>query len=781
LVVATFLHPAVACVQRAYTTVVEAEAHRVRVAAALANPLRAPAAAGGRFPGTDPERPVPMRTSTVLVVLLSVLGCATEPAGDGQAEPEALSACPGSNVVVDPPELQWTFHDGPEPHHSAVLEYGEATFDIGGETLTTRAYRQAGGAYSIPGPTMTMVPGNTYVVRFRNRLPYQPASGAENVLKDPNVTNLHTHGLHISPLSPSDDVARFFEGTRGGDFVYDIPADHMGGTYWYHAHHHGSTFLQVSSGALGMIVIDDGGDGIPPAVEAMAVRQLVVAYLDPSVAGAGGDTLIAGTLDPTWTVNGLAGGSLCSPAGEWQRWRVLLADSRAVDRTLSVGAGCEVALLARDGVWRTSAPKALPTRSLDVTGASRADLAVRCTTDSSISVEGTPVASIMVGGAGNTAVGPYSGGSTGGTWSASRPSYLRDLRGVSSVNTENIQMGARTINGAHFDMDVPTFTLPANQVQDWSLSGTSGHPFHLHVYHVQAQDCSGSYENGEYYDTMSDPCSVRFDLNTTTSRVYDGATMMHCHVLEHEDRGAMGWIDVQGGLAPPDFPIDEGLAAPYAESYAQGSPEWCVSDGDCGDGDVCNGVETCVGEECLADDPLDCDDGNACTIDSCDAALGCVHTPTCPITLATETFESGTWSGGKLWYDPAWTVTGDATLLTGEEPHAGAWHAKLRRGTGKIQRRFRRKTATVVHLKFWAKVSSFEEADLAEVKVSTAGGTLVTVKTFTAADSDDQYHYYDLDISSLAVTPQVRVVFDANMNAAGDSWYIDAIRVDGLR
>ena len=719
--------------------------------------------------------------SAIPAVVIVLAGCAPDLEVDGQAEAEPLSACPGSNIVVDPPGLQWTFHDGPEPYYSAVLEYGEASFDIGGESLTTRAYRQVGGEYSIPGPTMTMVPGNKYVIRFRNRLPYQPASGEENVLKDPNVSNLHTHGLHISPRSPSDDVARFFEGGRGGDFVYDIPDDHMGGTYWYHAHHHGSTFLQVSSGAFGMIVIDDGGDGIPPGVDAMTERQLVVAYLDPSVAGKGGDTLITGTLAPTWTVNGLAQGSLCSPAGEWQHWRVLLADSRAVDRTLSIGAGCEVALLARDGVWRTTAPRLLATRSIALTGASRADLAVRCSADSSVAVDGTAVASILVGGAGTAAVGPYSGGSTGGTWSASRPSYLRDLRGATGVNTEAVQMGARTINGSHFDMDVPTFTLSANQVQDWSLSGNSGHPFHLHVYHVQAQDCSGSYENGEYYDTMSDPCSVRFDLDAATSSVYDGPTLMHCHVLEHEDRGAMGWIDVLGGLPPPDFPVDDSLVAPYSESYAQGSPEWCVADGDCGDADVCNGVETCVGEECAAGAPLDCDDGKACTVDSCDAALGCVHTPTCPITLATDDFESGTWSGGTLWYDPSWTVTGDALLLAGEGPHAGAWHTRLRRATGKLQRRFRRKTAGVVHLKFWARVSSFEDADLAEVKVSTTGGVLVTVKTFTTADSDGQYHYHDLDISSLAVTPLVKVVLDAGMNSAGDVWYIDDIRVDGLR
>jgi FtsP/CotA-like multicopper oxidase with cupredoxin domain len=417
----------------------------------------------------------------------------------------------------------------PEAYYSGVLEYGQATFTIGGETLTTRAYRQEGGAYSIPGPTLTMVPGNKYVLRFRNLLPYQAASPEHNVFKDPNVTNLHTHGVHISGESPGDDVTRFVEGGYGADYVYDIPAEHMGGTYWYHAHHHGSTFLQVSSGAFGQIIIDDSNDGVPANVDAMAERQLLVAYLDPSVAGTGGDTLISGSLGATWTVNGLVQGNLCTTQNEWQHWRVLLADRVATEKTLGVGVNCEVALLARDGVWRTSAPSILGNRSLSLTGASRADLAVRCTNDSVITINGNPIANIL-SGAGNTVVGPWSNGASGTTWSAIRPDYLRDLRGASGVHNETIRMGARTVNGSKFDLDVPNLTLPATQVQNWSVTGNNAHPFHLHVYHMQAQaDCGGAFEPGEYYDTLSQSCGqVRPERGDR-----QGLRGPHHHALPH--------------------------------------------------------------------------------------------------------------------------------------------------------------------------------------------------------------------------------------------------------
>lgn len=58
----------------------------------------------------------------------------------------------------------------------------------------------------------------------------------------------------------------------------------------------------------------------------------------------------------------------------------------------------------------------------------------------------------------------------------------------------------------------------------------------------------------------------------------------------------------------------------------------------CGDGNACNGTERCdpttpgalPGTGCQpvrADDQIDCDDRNTCTIDSCDGRIGCVHSP----------------------------------------------------------------------------------------------------------------------------------------------------------
>jgi MYXO-CTERM domain-containing protein len=49
----------------------------------------------------------------------------------------------------------------------------------------------------------------------------------------------------------------------------------------------------------------------------------------------------------------------------------------------------------------------------------------------------------------------------------------------------------------------------------------------------------------------------------------------------------------------------------------------------CADATVCNGAEVCdAAGACAAGTPLDCDDTNVCTADSCDATSGCANTPT---------------------------------------------------------------------------------------------------------------------------------------------------------
>ena len=57
----------------------------------------------------------------------------------------------------------------------------------------------------------------------------------------------------------------------------------------------------------------------------------------------------------------------------------------------------------------------------------------------------------------------------------------------------------------------------------------------------------------------------------------------------------------------------------------------CDDDGDCADGNICNGAESCVAGLCIDGMVLDCDDGVTCTTDTCDALLGCENVGNCPV------------------------------------------------------------------------------------------------------------------------------------------------------
>ncbi len=83
----------------------------------------------------------------------------------------------------------------------------------------------------------------------------------------------------------------------------------------------------------------------------------------------------------------------------------------------------------------------------------------------------------------------------------------------------------------------------------------------------------------------------------------------------------------QDGLTDADCVVAGGTYQGNGSVCAKTFCRECALDIDCDDGDPCNGLETCVGGICQPGIPLDCDDANACTADSCDPLVGCINTP----------------------------------------------------------------------------------------------------------------------------------------------------------
>ncbi|MEB3226177.1 MAG: multicopper oxidase domain-containing protein, partial [Synechococcus sp.] len=146
----------------------------------------------------------------------------------------------------------------------------------------------------IPGPRIEVRPGDRLTIHFRNRLD-QP-------------TNLHFHGLHLSPGDNQDNVFLHIEPGETFQYELEIHPQQRAGTYWYHPHHHGFVAEQVFRGLAGLIIVRGDLDELP---EIRAAQEEFFVLQDfrrdrPSQGMMGAHmNLMAGREGDLITVNGL--------------------------------------------------------------------------------------------------------------------------------------------------------------------------------------------------------------------------------------------------------------------------------------------------------------------------------------------------------------------------------------------------------------------------------------------------------------------------------------------
>ncbi|MEO7589122.1 MAG: multicopper oxidase domain-containing protein, partial [Arachnia sp.] len=109
---------------------------------------------------------------------------------------------------------------------------------------------------SVPGPTWILRPGDRLEVRLVNNLD--------------EPTNLHTHGLAVSPEDNGDNPFITIGAGESFDYLFELPKDHPTGVFWYHPHHHGSVADQVFGGLYGAIVVE-GDDAVSVSLERVLV------------------------------------------------------------------------------------------------------------------------------------------------------------------------------------------------------------------------------------------------------------------------------------------------------------------------------------------------------------------------------------------------------------------------------------------------------------------------------------------------------------------------------
>lgn len=155
---------------------------------------------------------------------------------------------------------------------AATIQVRRARNYIGSDLAELRSYDN-----KLFGPTLRVRPGDILDLRIENHLPVvrHDAHGAA-AHHDYNATNIHTHGLHVSPLSPADnvlltilpfgssaDAAGPLTVIGSYDYKFEIPRKHLPGTHWYHSHLHGSTAIQLASGMAGALIVLGDIDEVP--------------------------------------------------------------------------------------------------------------------------------------------------------------------------------------------------------------------------------------------------------------------------------------------------------------------------------------------------------------------------------------------------------------------------------------------------------------------------------------------------------------------------------------
>ena len=426
------------------------------------------------------------------------------------------------------------------------LSASQSPVKIGDTTVNALTYNG-----SLPGPTLWVGPGDTVTVSLANRL------------NDP--TNLHTHGLHVSPGGSGDNVFRRIDSGTTAEYRYEIPKDHPPGVFWYHPHHHGLAAQQVFGGLYGAIIVDDFTP-IPATIE----RVMIISDLSfdgfGNIAATSQMDRMRGREGSTVLVNGQLDATMTAHPGDRERWRIVNAcTSRYLDLRLD---GQSLQLLGNDS-GRFGMPR--PVNALALAPGNRADVLVTMVAGTSV-LQALPVdrgspAGMMGGTSQSSETIRLATLRVSGTAASPLPSppisTPRDLRSheIARKRTLILAMGGAgmggdgmgsgmmrfTIDGRGFDAARVDQSVAAGAIEEWTIVNTSpmDHPFHLHVWPMQVIEIGGhSVETPTWQDVVNVPAHSQSRVRIAFED-FTGTAVYHCHILDHEDNGMMGVISVQ--------------------------------------------------------------------------------------------------------------------------------------------------------------------------------------------------------------------------------------------
>jgi len=422
-------------------------------------------------------------------------------------------------------------------------------------------------------PLIRVSPGDTLKIDYKNDLPvHSTESCAISPCK--NMTNLHFHGLEISPQSPQDNVIDMM--AMPGDtlhYVVKIPADHPPGLFWYHTHPHGESHRQALDGMSGAIVIEGMERYVP---EVRKLREQVLVVRGTSIEHASDATALlrrvdaeppscgsgSGATERVFTVNGEIRPTIGIDPGERQFWRVVNAsadqylDLQVDQQKLEIVALDGMPLAYHDPKYATKVVEhALvpPAGRLEAIitgsdGSAHASLRTLCVDTGPL---GDPNPGMVLADLRAGASAP--------------PKPRRNNRKLAPPEYQSVDLSAYEssepdftvvftedekgfyINDRKYEPDAPPMTRArVGTYQHWRILNSSAelHPMHIHQVHflMFAED-GKRMENPVWLDTVNVPVGETVDVVMDfTNPVIKGMSLFHCHLLNHEDKGMMAKI-----------------------------------------------------------------------------------------------------------------------------------------------------------------------------------------------------------------------------------------------
>jgi FtsP/CotA-like multicopper oxidase with cupredoxin domain len=442
--------------------------------------------------------------------------------------------------------------------------------EIAGRPIHSRTFEG-----KLTGPTLKFRPGDTVRVLYVNELPPEPDGAHATGRHGINPTNLHTHGLWVSPAGNSDNVLYELVPGRRFQHEYLVPREHVCGTFWYHPHRHGSVAPQVENGMSGAIIVAGGIDELPE-IRAAEEKLFVLQQINDSDVTdrrTRATTLaeIAGVNEKVTTVNGQHVPTLTLRPGEVQRWRIIAANSHDAlplsFRTAKLKINADpptMHQIAWDGI---PLKRVLEKKEIMLAPGNRADVLVRAGEPGLYQLwkRGFPqdkfqqipdpetIAWVRVAGE------PVE---------MSVPTTLPQRFSHPDIEASEITRPQRTlvfsikrdplqflINGREFDPNCPDPVVAVGTAEQWRLENSSDamHPFHIHVNPFQIVETSDpTLDVGVFKDTVAIPHVQDNGENgyvVIRSRFerYIGRFVLHCHILGHEDAGMMLLVEIGMG------------------------------------------------------------------------------------------------------------------------------------------------------------------------------------------------------------------------------------------